>query len=103
MIAELSETLGTFAENCRQSVEFVIACVDAMSALREVAISLHQRLSKREVTPDNELMITELRDGIYDATQIIVAFEEFINPVRNQVHLQHISQATGNSDDINLL
>lgn len=84
MISELAQTLGTFAENCRQSVEYVIACVDSMSALREAAASLHQRLSKREVTDDNAFMVTELRDGIHEVSQIIVTFEEFINPVRPQ-------------------
>ena len=84
MLAELAQSLGTFAENCRQSVECVMACVESMSPLRETAKSLHMRLSKREVTDDNEFMVTELRDGIYEISQIIVTFEEFIKPVRKK-------------------
>jgi hypothetical protein len=86
MITELAQSLGLFANNCRQSVEYVMACVDSMSGLREAAISLHQTLSKREVTADNEFIVTELRDGIHEVSQIIVTFEEFINPTRPQPH-----------------
>ncbi len=53
-----------------------------MSALREAAIALHKRISNREVTAENELMTTELRDGIHEISEIIVTFEDFINPVR---------------------
>jgi len=79
---ELAQSLGAFAKNCRQSVEYVMACVEPMSALRTSAISLHKRISKREVTGENEFLSTELRDGIHEISEIIVTFEEFINPAR---------------------
>jgi hypothetical protein len=82
MTLELVQTLGIFAKNCRQSVEYVIACVDAMSGLKDSAVSLHQKLMKKTVTEDMEFMVSELRDGIHEVDQIIVTFNEFISPVR---------------------
>jgi hypothetical protein len=82
LITELPQSLALFAKNCRQSVEFVMACVESMASLRVAAMSLHERLSKRDVTAENEFNVTELRNGIYEVSQIIVTFEEFINPTR---------------------
>jgi calcineurin-like phosphoesterase family protein len=79
LVSDLAKSLGAFAKNCRQSVEYVMACVEPMSNLRVAAISLHKRISKREVTGENEFMTTELRDGIHEISEIIVTFEDFIN------------------------
>lgn len=86
LMGGLVQSLSAFAKNCRQSVEFVMACVDSMSGLRTAATSLHQRLSKRDVTAENEALTTELRNGIFEISQIIVTFEEFINPARPQIN-----------------
>jgi hypothetical protein len=79
---ELVQSLGVFAKNCRQSVEYVMACVDSMAGLLKAAKAFHQNLSRRDITDDNEFLVTELRDGIQEVSQIIVTFEEFINPAR---------------------
>jgi len=75
---ELILSLSSLAENCRQSVEHVMACVDSMSGLRMVAIEMHKSLSKRDVTSDNEFLVTELREGIHEISELIITFEEFI-------------------------
>jgi len=82
LFSELAQSLSSFAKNCRQSVEYVLACVEPMADLRASAISFHKKVSKREVTAENEFMTTELRDGIHEVSEIIVTFEEFINPGR---------------------
>ena len=78
MTVELAQSLGTFAKNCRQSVDHIIACVDSMTDLRDAATSLHRKLSQKDFTAEKEYIITELRDGIFAITQLIVTFEEFI-------------------------
>lgn len=80
MNAELAQTLCSFTKNCRQSVDYVITCVDSMSDLRDAATSLHRILSAKEATADKEYVVTELRNGINEVTQLIVTFEEFIKP-----------------------
>ena len=55
MNTELVQTLGIFAKNCRQSVECVIACVDAMAALKIAASSFHQKIAGGVVTEDTEV------------------------------------------------
>jgi hypothetical protein len=82
LVAELPQSLAIFAKNCRQSVEHIMACVESLANLRAASMFLHERLSKREATADNEFTVTELRNGIYEVSQIIVTFEEFINPTR---------------------
>jgi len=79
LLTELSQSLGAFAKNCRQSVEYVMACVEPMSALLSAAISFHERISRRDISPDTEFMTTELRSGVQEISEIIVTFEEFIN------------------------
>lgn len=78
MTLELVQTLEIFAANCRQSVEYVIACVEVMSALRDVATQFHRSITLRKIVPDKDLVVTELRQGIHGISQIILAFEEFI-------------------------
>lgn len=82
MILELVQTPGILAKNCRQNVVYIIACVEAMSRLRESAILLHKKLLNTNKLIDKEYIITELRDGIQQVYQIILTFEEFINPVQ---------------------
>jgi hypothetical protein len=82
IVGDLVHTPGIFAKHCRQSVDYVIACVVSMARLKDGAVNLHQKLSKRPIISENELMISALRDGIHEVSQIIVTFEEFINPVR---------------------
>lgn len=79
LIDDLVHTPEALARHCRQSVDYVIACVEAMGPLRDAASSLHQKLLQRPVTAETELNITTLRDGIHSISQIIVTFDEFIN------------------------
>jgi hypothetical protein len=78
MTEELVQTPSILARNCRQSVDYVVACVDGMSRLQQSATELHSNLQKRRMTDDLQLMISSLRDGIAEISQIIVTFEEFV-------------------------
>lgn len=78
-IDDLVHTPNVLAKHCRQSIDFVTACVEAMGPLRDAASALHQKLLLKSVTGETVLNITTLRDGIRSITQIIVTFDEFIN------------------------
>lgn len=83
MISDLVHTPEVLARHCRQSVDYIIACVEAMGPLRDAASALHQKLLERPVTGEAELNISTLRDGIHSISEIIVTFEEFINTNSN--------------------
>lgn len=68
----------TLAQKCRESVESVVACVEALGELRTVVVALHQKIAKRPISEETEYAISQLRSSIDELTQIIVAFEEFI-------------------------
>ncbi len=75
---EICQTLSIFARNCRQSVEYVLACVETLPTLRDAAENLHAKMQRREFSADTEYLVTELRNGITEINQIVVTFEEFI-------------------------
>lgn len=75
---ELVQIPSILAKNCRSSVDYVVASVSALSKLRVVLLELHCKYSKRMISENNEICVTELRSGIDDLTQIIVAFKDFI-------------------------
>ncbi len=79
MDLELVQLPAILAKKCRKSVDYVVACVGALSELRGALLHLHVRFSKRKATEENEYCITQLRNGINDVTQIIVAFKDFID------------------------
>lgn len=79
MDAELVQMPSILARKCRSSVEYVTASVGALSDLLLELLTLHAKFSKRQATEENEYLITELRNGITDVTQIIVAFKDFID------------------------
>jgi hypothetical protein len=66
------------AQKCKQNVEFVVECIEALSDMRNAALELYLRLAKRAVSDETEFFVTKLRAGIDELTQIIVAFDEFI-------------------------
>ena len=68
----------TLAQKCRQSVESVVSCVEALGELRIVVVALHQKIGKRGSSEETEYAVSQLRSSIDELTQIIVAFEEFI-------------------------
>ena len=70
---------GILAERCKTSIDYVIACVGSLKALRDALVQLHQKYLKRPVSADIEAYITEIRQGIEDLTQIMVTFSEFID------------------------
>ncbi|HEX7515665.1 MAG TPA: NACHT domain-containing protein [Chthoniobacterales bacterium] len=76
---ELVQVPSILARKCRQSVDYVIASVGSLSGLREAAIRLHKKISERQTTVENEFRVTELRSGIEEVTNIMVAFDEFID------------------------
>ncbi len=80
MESELSRIPSVFAAKCRRSMEYVLACVRQLPALKATAIAFHTKLSRRAPTDETEFMITELRKGISDLSEIIMTFEEFIRP-----------------------
>ncbi len=75
---QLVQTPSILARNCRQSVDYVVACVDSMAKMRDAATHLHRKLRERAITDDTQLMVSSLRDGIEELSQIIVTFEEFM-------------------------
>jgi hypothetical protein len=75
---ELVQIPSILAKKCRSSVDYVVASVSALSELRTTLLALHAKYSKRQNTEQNEYYVTELRSGIDDVTQIIVAFKDFI-------------------------
>ncbi|MHB8149809.1 MAG: NACHT domain-containing protein [Desulfobulbia bacterium] len=75
---ELVQVPSLLAKKCRSSVDNVVASVGALSELRDILLEFHAKYSKREITEMNEYYVTELRSGIDDVTQIIVAFKDFI-------------------------
>lgn len=76
---ELVQLPTIFTKKCRTNIDYVTACVGALPELRVALISYHEKLLKRAASYDNEFCVTELRSGIDDVTQIIVAFHDFID------------------------
>jgi hypothetical protein len=74
----LVQVPSILATKCRQSVDYVIASVAALPELRDAAIRLHKKIALRQASAENEFRVTELRNGIEEITNIIVAFDEFI-------------------------
>lgn len=75
---ELVQVPSILAKKCRSSVDYVVASVSALSELRTTLLALHAKYAQRQNTELNEYYVTELRNGINDVTQIIVAFKDFI-------------------------
>ena len=78
MDVELVQVPSILAKKCRSSVEYISASIASLSELHRELLVLHAKYSKRQATEENEYLITELRNGINDVTQIIVAFKDFI-------------------------
>ena len=78
MDVELVQMPAILAKKCRSSIDYVVACASALADLRRALLTFHANISKRPATEDNEYCISELRHGIDDVTQIIVAFHDFI-------------------------
>jgi deoxyadenosine/deoxycytidine kinase len=67
------------AKQCRESIDYVVACIDALIIFRASLVDFHKRIARRNLTEDTEFNVTELRSGISDITDIIVTFDEFID------------------------
>lgn len=78
MDEQLVQLPAILAKKCKSSVDYVVASVGALSGLRSVLLAQYSKYTKRQVTEDNEYCIAELRNGITEVTQIIVAFKDFI-------------------------
>jgi hypothetical protein len=78
MDVELVQIPSILAKKCRSSVEYVTASVGALADLLHELLVLHAKFSKRQASEEKEYLVTELRNGIADVTQIIVAFKDFI-------------------------
>jgi hypothetical protein len=77
--ADLVRVPAILARQCRQSIEYVIACVSALAELQRVMVEFHKSLLTKQITEASAYNVTELRQGIDDVTEIIVAFNEFID------------------------
>ena len=84
MDAELVQIPATLAWKCRESVDYVFACVKALSILRVSLLEYHAKLLKRRAGEENEFCVSELRNGIDEVTQIIIAFQDFIGVDRDK-------------------
>jgi predicted phosphodiesterase len=76
---ELVQVPALLARKCRSSVDYVVASVSALSELRGTLVETHARYAKRQDTELNEYYVTELRRGITDISEIVVAFKDFIS------------------------
>jgi len=77
----LVQVPSAFAKKCKQDVDYVLSCVSEMGRLLAVATKLHGSISSRSIVSENELKVSDLREGIQEIESIISAFEEYIaNP-----------------------
>ena len=86
METELVQLPSILAMKCRKSVDYVVASVSALAELRNSLIGYHSSLLKRQNSEQNEFFVTELRSGINDLTQIIVAFKDFIDCPKSKIN-----------------
>jgi hypothetical protein len=73
---QLAQVVASFAKNCRRNIEFVSACIDSLPLLRDAALELHRRFRVRPISEKVENLVTELRRGIEEVSEILMAFEE---------------------------
>lgn len=78
MEVEISQIPSIVASKCRESVDSVVACISALPALKDSLLKCHANLMARPVSDTLEFCVTEIRNGITEINQIIVAFNEFI-------------------------
>jgi hypothetical protein len=67
------------AAKCKESIANVEMSVAALSELLPSLFSLYERLARREASGRNEALISKLRTGITELTQLILTFDEFLN------------------------
>lgn len=79
---ELSQGLKTFARNCRQSMDYILACISKIKDFEKAAICFHKKVLERENSSETEYIVTELRDGLHDLLQIRMTFDEFLSPIK---------------------
>jgi hypothetical protein len=70
------------AAKCKESVANVEMSVAVLSEMLPSLYSLYGKLAHREGSDRNEALITQLRTGITEITQLIVTFEEFLSVSR---------------------
>jgi hypothetical protein len=76
--ASLVKIPSTFARKCRQDVDYVLSCVRSLPKLEECAVALHKAISRRPISPDNEIKVSELRVGVTTIRSIVAAFNEYL-------------------------
>jgi hypothetical protein len=54
-----------FARQCRESVDYVMACISSLVKLRKDMVAFHKKIAKRDLTDESEYNVTELRQGIF--------------------------------------
>jgi len=79
MEVDIVQVPSILAKKCRSNVDYVVASVGSLSELLKELLTLHAKYSKRQASGENEYLVTELRNGITDVTQIIIAFKDFID------------------------
>lgn len=75
---ELAQLPAIISMKCKQSFDSVLACITALPVLRASLLKLHNHFAKQPFTESLEYCITELRSGITELNQILIAFDDFI-------------------------
>ena len=83
MDSALVQMPSVLAAKCKENVSNVEMSVTALSEMLPSLFSLYAKLSKREASDENEKLITQLRTGITELTQLIVTFDEFLSGNRS--------------------
>jgi len=79
---------SVLAAKCKESVLNVEMSVTSLSEMLPSLFSLYEKIARREVSDKNEVLITQLRTGITELTQLIVTFEEFLSATRREQIVQ---------------
>lgn len=67
------------ASKCKESISNVEMSVTALSEMLPSLYLLYEKLARREASDRNEALITQLRTGITELSQLIVTFDEFLS------------------------
>jgi hypothetical protein len=79
MDSALVQMPSVLAAKCKESVLNVEMSVTALSEMLPTLFSLYEQFSKRDGSDKNKTLITQLRIGITELTQLIVTFDEFLS------------------------
>jgi transposase len=82
MDSALVQMPSILANKCKESISNVEMSVTTLSEMLPSLYSLYEKLARRGASDRNEALITQLRTGITELTQLIVTFDEFLSVKR---------------------